>query len=142
MRLSLAPWPTTLWCPNHTSAVLRWHGCANTRTFVTPMGAEGQRSGLSSGRTRVSLFSGNQDRGACTWNPKAIGHGQKTEVSTCPNSHAAQLGNCPPLMLRLMAVSPGLGLWWFLWQGDQRLIIVTALVYSSRQKLERALRAM
>ena len=52
---------------------------------------------MSSGRTRVSLFSGNQDRGACTWNPKAIGHGQKTEVSTCPNSHAAQLEELPAI---------------------------------------------
>ena len=63
--------------------------------------------------------------------------------------HLSQFSCCPArgvvrheITLQLMAVSPGLGLWWSLWQGDQRLIIVTALVYCSRPQLERALRAM
>ena len=74
--------------------------------------------------------------------PRLLGMDRRRRCPLVPILMLPSSRNCPPLMLRLMAVSPGLGLWWFLWQGDQRLIIVTALVYSSRQKLERALRAM
>ena len=139
----MAPWPTTMWCPNQTSAVLRWHGCANTRTFVTPMGGRRTKEWIVFWEDQsLSFFRESRQRrlylesqGYWAWTEDG---GVHLSHSCCPARGIAR-HDCT---LKLMAVSPGLGLWWFLWQGDQRLIIVTALVYSSRQKLERALRAM